>query len=317
MSDAEEDVRAAYRWILGRDADSGGLDHYAERLRSGKLIWPDLRRALLESPEFTQGKASYVAVDIGNDLKAVVDPQEPEFGRHIAAGGGWEPHIVDAIRSNLALGQTFVDVGGNVGIMSFNAAAVVGPTGKVVAFEPNPQNVSAFRRGVIANEFANVTLFPLALSDHRHMIGLTSASNAKVLGDALATQAAEVIQAIPADEILQYEQRLDLIKIDIEGYELPALKGMRQALACHKPKVLCEFNPLCLNAQGGIDARTLADFIYDLTDIVELVEHDGGRTKVRSAASLMALWQERDKAATFAGHLPSGWVHFDLLFQIQ
>lgn len=317
MSDADSDVHAAYQWILGRDADPVGLEHYTARLACGEMAPSDLRRALLESAEFRQGRASYIVVDIGHGLRAVIDPQEPEFGRHIAAGGGWEPHIVDAIRLNLAPGQVFVDVGGNVGIMSFNAASVVGPSGKVIAFEPNPHNVSAFRRGIVANDFPHITVFPLALSDHRHMIGLTSASNAKVLGDAVATQAAEVIQAISADEILKDEARIDLVKIDIEGYELPALKGMQGVLAGHKPKILCEFNPLCLRAQGGIEPSALADFIYELTDKVEIIEHGGGRTVVSSTENLLQLWHQRDEAATRAGHLPAGWVHFDLLFQVR
>jgi hypothetical protein len=149
------------------------------------------------------------------------------------------------------------------------------------------------------------------------MIGLTSASNAKVLGDALATQASDVIQAIPADELLDHEPRVDLIKIDIEGYELPALRGLERTLGRCRPMVLCEFNPLCLRAQGGIDPAQLADFIFGRADAVELVEHDHGRTRVGSADELMRLWHDRDAAATAAGILPPGWVHFDLLFAVR
>jgi len=317
MNDFESEVQTAYRWILGRSADPTGIEHYTGCLRSGSLDSSGLRRSLIESPEFTGGLPGYVVADIGNGLKAVVDPSEPEFGRHIVAGGGWEPHVVEAIRSNLGLGQTFVDIGGNVGVMSFNAAAVVGARGKVIAFEPNPRNVSAFRRGIVANGNNNILLLSLALSDHHHMIGLTSASNAKVLGDASATQVADVVQAVPGDEILEHQSQIDLIKIDIEGYELPALMGLQKTLVRHKPKILCEFNPLCLRAQGGIEPNVLADFLFELTAAVEVVEHDNGRTVVSSSADLMRLWEQRDSAATAAGHLPAGWAHLDLLLSVS
>ncbi len=317
MDVIEDQVRAAYLWILGRHADATGLAGYSEQLRSGALSIEGLRQILLDSAEFREVKPSFVVVEMTNGVKVVVDPQEPEFGRHIVGGGIWEPHIVDAIRSSLSQGATFVDIGGNVGVMSFQAADVVGPTGKVIAFEPNVRNVGAFRRGLVANSYDNVLLFPLALSDHRHMIGLTSASNAKVMGDALATQSADVVQAVAADELLEHEARIDLVKIDIEGFELPALKGMERALRRHKPKILCEFNPLCLRAQGGIDPRLLADYLFTLCSVGHLVEHDGSRTRIDSPNDLMDLWVKRDAEATRQDILPAGWVHFDIMLDMS
>src|ERR1041384_4740673 len=55
--DAEAEVRSAYRWILGRDADPHGLEHYAGLLRSGEVEVADLREILLSSPEFWHGRS--------------------------------------------------------------------------------------------------------------------------------------------------------------------------------------------------------------------------------------------------------------------
>lgn len=317
MSDAETVVRAAYRWILGRDVDPSGMEHYSQRLGSGQLNEDGLRRILIECPEFVDAQASYTVVDMGDGLKVVVDPKEPEFGRYIVADRVWEPHIVDSIRSTLRPGDAFVDIGANVGVMSFNAADVVGPQGKVIGFEPNPRNISAFRRGIVANGFDHVLLYPFAVSDHRAMIGVSSASNGKVIGDAVATQSADVIQAVTADEMLAHEARIDFIKMDIEGYEPQALRGLARTLARHKPKMLCEFNPLCLKQQGLADPEIFAAAIFELTSVVNLVEHDHSRTEVRSASALMSLWEERDEVATRTGQLPAGWVHFDLFFKVE
>lgn len=316
MTDTETVVKGAYRWILGRDADPSGLEHYSQRLRSGEINEESLRRILIDSPEFVDAQTHYAVVDMGDGLQVVVDPTEPEFGRYIFADRIWETHIVEAIRAQLKAGDCFVDVGANVGVMSFNAAQIVGPQGKVIGFEPNPRNISAFRRGIVANGFDNVLLYPFAVSDHREMIGVTSASNGKVIGGAMATQAADVIQAVTVDEILAPEVRIDLVKMDIEGYEPPALRGMMQTLARHKPTMLLEFNPMCLKEQHA-DPSDFAEAIFALTSLVQLVEHDHSRTDVRSAKALMAKWHERDEIATRAGHLPAGWVHFDLLFKVE
>lgn len=317
MEIIEDQVQAAYLWILGRNADEAGLTGYSEQIRSGGLTAGGLRSILLDSEEFAGARPSFVVVDMVHGVKVVVDPREPEFGRHIVGGGIWEPHIVDAIRSHLSPGDTFIDIGGNVGVMSFQAADAVGATGRVIAFEPNMRNVDAFRRGIVANGFDNVLLLPLALSDHRHMIGLTAASNAKVMGDAVATQSADVVQAVAADEMLAGEARIDLVKIDIEGFELPALRGMDRALRRHRPKILCEFNPLCLRAQGGIDPRLLADHLFGLSPVAHLIEHDGSRTEVGSPDELMAIWAARDAEVSGQGILPPGWVHFDILLDMK
>ena len=309
-----EEIAAAYRWILGRPVDARGLEDYRVKIETGVLDLPSLRLALLSSEEFNQSIAqSLVVSDLWDGMKVVVDPAELEFGRHIAEGGGWEPHIANAIKAQLEPGFTFVDIGANVGVMSFTAAAKVGPLGKVIAFEPNVQNASLFKRGMIVNQLENVRLFTFGLSDLPHMVTLTNSSNSKVTGEATALQDHEVIQAIRGDELLLSEQRIDLIKIDVEGFEFRVLQGISGAIEKFKPKILCEFNPLCLKSQGRIDAASVAHHLFSLAPYGDLVEQDETLTRVNSADELMAMWQERDAELTRKGTLPEGWLHFDIL----
>ena len=58
---------------------------------------------------------------------------------------------------------------------------------------------------------------------------------------------------------------MDLIKIDIEGWELPALRGALNVIRRNKPLMLCEFNPLTLRAQGGADPVEFANFVFSHT----------------------------------------------------
>ena len=73
-------------------------------------------------------------VEIAEGLYVSVDAREPEFGTAIAREETWEPHIVETNVANLKQGDTFVDVGSNVGIMPFHAARAVGAKGAVIAY---------------------------------------------------------------------------------------------------------------------------------------------------------------------------------------
>lgn len=311
----EEQVQSAYVWILGRNADATGLSHYARCLEDGSLSHAELRHQLLTSAEHRSEMTSPMVVQMANGVSVVVDALEPEFGVVIAREKVWEPHIVDIIRSSLRPGDTFVDIGGNVGVMSLNAAAVVGPRGKVIAFEPDPTNAAYFLRGVVANGFNNVFLYPLAVSDTQQVLSTSQASNAKIVKTSGPLQTENVVQAVVPDRLLALEQRVNFLKIDIEGYELPALRGCMRTLRKHRPTVLCEFNPLCLKSQGGVDPSELLELIFSTARSVVAVEHLGERTTLGSASEVMALWSERDREATEKGALPPGWLHFDLLFR--
>ncbi len=256
--------------------------------------------------------ANIVRVKMSHGPFVVVDSNEPEFGHVIHRHKTWEPHIVRLITENLRPGDVYVDIGANVGVMSFNAAKAVGPSGKVIAFEPDQANSIRFLQGVIANTFANVVLFSVALSNKPSVFSLTGSSNTYLISPENSNR---LIQAIPGDYVLNSETRIDFIKIDIEGHEPFALKGIAQTLARHTPLVLCEFNPRCLKDHASIDPARFADELFSLTSAIEAIEHDGNRNLVKNAAELMALWQAKNREAVKSGLLPDGMLHFDLLFR--
>ncbi|MGC1303048.1 MAG: FkbM family methyltransferase [Caulobacteraceae bacterium] len=312
-----QDVQNAYKWILGREADPEGLWRYARQLADGDIDQGRLRQILLDSEEFVAGRLRLEKVSMGDDLWVVVDRDDTEFGQTIVAHGTWEPHIVATLRAHLRPGDVFVDIGANVGVMSFNAADQVGPGGKVLSFEPLPRNIAHFLRGVAANRFEHVQLYPFALSDRRRLLTMSAGSNSKASLGADPLQVSQIAQAIPGDSFLLGEPKVDLIKIDIEGHEPAAITGLQRTFARHKPIVLCEFNPLCLRGDGDTEPEVLADQLFDMTDSMTVIEHSNRRCEIGSTMDLMHLWRARDDEAVETGHLPRGWVHFDLLFKVQ
>lgn len=313
--DHRSTVETASRWLLGEVQDPAFTDHFAARLADGSITEDGLRDAFLRSERFARNWRGYTQVELLDGPLVVVETAESEFGHALRANRTWEPHFVPLLDEVLRPGDTAVDIGANVGVMAFRAARRVGPSGRVLAFEPLAANASCLLRGVVANGFGNVVVHQTAATDARRPVFMSLLSNSKVRATQDPLHAHAVVQGLALDDILAHEPRIDFIKLDIEGHEPWALRGARAVMRRHGPWVLCEFNPQMLIEQGA-DVADTARLVFDLTDRVDAVESDGRRNTVTSADDLMALWADRDAASAAAGRLPAGWVHFDLLFKV-
>lgn len=306
------DLAAGYRLVFGRDPDPSGFAAHLSALHKDPWTTRQLHTMLLNSNEYLRGTGSYELVDIGG-VFAYVNTQEPEFGRHIANIKTWEPHIVETITSNLSPGQVFIDVGANVGIMSFKAAQVVGAEGKVIGFEPNEENSRCFLRGVLANGFQGfVRLYNFALSDRSDLFALEGISNTHLIRP---EDGIRLTQSVRGDELLAAEQAVHFIKLDIEGHEPFAMKGLADTIRRHRPMILCEFNPRCLKDHIGIPPDDFADQIFELTREIRVLEYDGKATTLDDARALTKMWALKNEEAVQTGLLPDGMLHFDLLFR--
>ena len=304
------DIHLSYKYILGRKADQYGLENYKLQAARGMTL-DELRKDMISSTEFSSQTVTEgsLVVQVGN-VKIVVDPSEPEFGAVIAHHHTWEPHIMDLIRRHLFTGDTFVDIGANVGVMSMTAADIVGTSGKVLAFEPHPVNIHHFLKGIAANEFSHVKLHGFALSDRQGVFSIVGSSNGYL---ALTDETAYQCVSIPGDCVLLEETKISFVKIDIEGHEPQALIGMSKTIERHKPKILCEFNPRCLKDHIGCPPPDFAQQLFALARSMTVIEHDGRQSECRSAEDLMGMWEVKNTEAVRAGHLPDGMLHFDLL----
>jgi FkbM family methyltransferase len=310
-----EDIVAAYRLVLLRDPDEAGLRNYVKMAKQGRLQLGELLPAFLSSREYaanTVRKDDVVKVHI-DDYFVFVDKSEPEFGKTISEFGNWEPHLGMILREHLRAGDVFVDVGANVGVMSFLAAKLVGPTGKIIAFEPDAENAKMFLRGVLENNFgAFVRLYQFALADRQSLFALEGSSNTYLVDP---DDSQRIVQSVVADEILRVEARIDFIKIDIEGYEPHALSGLRGILAQRRPMVLCEFNPRCLRDHAGKSVELFARELFELSTNICAIEYSGRQNPLTKAEDLIELWRRRNSEAVEANLLPDGMLHFDLLFR--
>lgn len=171
------------------------------------------------------------------------------LGSSAGAGGGAsvyfnmsEPEQTLAFVNTLKTNQVLFDIGANVGYYTIMGARLVGPRGKVFAFEPVVRNLSYLYRHVILNKVSNVTIIPAACSDSvslaRFSAGLNFAMGHLDTHPGNCTTEKFPILSVTVDEVVQKMGVYpDVMKIDVEGAELLVLKGAEATLRDAKTKI--------------------------------------------------------------------------------
>ncbi|MFD2864308.1 FkbM family methyltransferase [Mucilaginibacter antarcticus] len=167
----------------------------------------------------------------------------------ILSQGTYEDEIGKLIQISLKPGYIALDIGANIGLQSLRMSLAVGAHGKVLAFEPLQYLQEKFSKNTQLNRVDNVTLFPFALADAAAEEDFKINTNSwnqgtftlsdKVSGD--ETQRVVIKVADDLNEVKALD-RLDLIKIDVEGFEYNVLRGLNQTLKQHKPRILFEYD---------------------------------------------------------------------------
>jgi FkbM family methyltransferase len=168
--------------------------------------------------------------------------------------GDAEPEVQEALAQLIEPGQTVYDVGANIGFFTILCSRLVGPSGKVYAFEPIPENLLTLRRNIALNKLTNVVVVEQALSASTgtaqmfvspwsafHSLNVDGASKRENHGP----DGGEItVETITLDEFALQQGVLapDLVKLDVEGAELLVLEGMRETLRTVRPLLLVEIH---------------------------------------------------------------------------
>lgn len=176
----------------------------------------------------------------------------------------YEPTETYLLSTLLRPGMIVVDIGANTGYYTVMAASAVGPRGRVIAFEPNPRNLSLLRENVSLNGLSNVvveecaitaapgavTLFLCGINDGDHRIydggddGFYNAGRPRATIEVRATSLDCYVEASGV--------KPDVIKMDVQGAEYVALQGMKRTLvACEDVVLMAEYWPYGLERCGG------------------------------------------------------------------
>ena len=158
-------------------------------------------------------------------------------------------------------GDVVLDIGANMGDLSFNFCQIVGEGGHVYSFEPDGSNFSRLKKNWELNEFNNVTLIQKGIGDNpgsflmeanEHEPGNDGSKRIiSKAGDKLTSE--KSVEIIQLDQWLEDENptKINLVKMDIEGYEFSALKSAAHTLEKHAPILYLELHDVKLKEHGS------------------------------------------------------------------
>lgn len=190
------------------------------------------------------------------------------LGWHIGFFGSYEPELRDIMRAVLPAGGTAIDIGANAGWHTLLMAQRVGARGQVLAVEPNPSVREHLRRNIAVNRLEQIEIVGAALAEAKGTLNFfapdaddPASASGHVVADAVASPDAVRVEASTLD-ILAAERkldRLDLVKIDAEGFEWPILQGAQTSIARFRPYIIFEFDQ-AYAAPGRDSGRLFAEF---------------------------------------------------------
>lgn len=246
------DIFYCFKLLLGRSPHREEWSGHSSR--AGEPL-AEVVRTYLNSGEFkarnllsSQMPENIIQKHNGR-FEVFADPDDPVIGAPIL-DNCYEPEVTRAVESLLAPGDTFLDVGANIGYFSLLASSIVGEHGQVFAIEPNDMNVKLLESSIRSNAMENVTVIQVGASEtigtlmlHSNVgNGTTSAVGRRDLFSS------RTVAGIPIDSLLSDRRKpISLIKIDVEGFEYRALRGSEKLLEKDRPAIVFEFSA------GGID----------------------------------------------------------------
>ena len=169
-----------------------------------------------------------------------------------------EPDTIHFIKEEFSIGGVALDIGANKGIVTYFLGKQAGSSGKVHAFEPQPEMGGQIRRVAASFELEDIVkVYSIGLSDHEETATLY---RGKPGGTANFIKAAKwqtdsvEVEVIPLDSFVERHgiDRIDFIKCDVDGYETQVLNGARKTLEAFGPKVLVEIGEANLTGVAEI-----------------------------------------------------------------
>jgi FkbM family methyltransferase len=230
---------------------------------------------------------TYVAVA---GVRLAIDRADAGVSNQIAAGA-YEPHVAATLDRLLGPGDVFVDVGVNVGYHTVRAARSVGPGGRVVAVEANPENARLIAHTIGVNAMTNVELVPVALSGHRgHVVfGTHIGSNGGFLDAASSSGRGTLVPTFAMDD-LGFEQ-VSVVKIDVEGAEALVIDGASEVIRRDRPSFVMEFSMEMTGRVSQREPRVHLDRFVDWGYSIAVIDRASSVPRqMASVDDLLADW---------------------------
>ena len=191
-------------------------------------------------------------IEVKTGCKLFVLPNDPGISTELIRLQSHEPVTTEFLSKKLKEGMVCLDVGGNIGYYATLESKKVGKSGHVIAVEPSPINFHYLNRNLALQKQENWEIYNLAFGDtdgETNFLVSKFSNLSRIIqkGDKVPFDKFEIIN-LPMKKIDTFLQekrieKLDLIRMDIEGYELSALLGAKETLRKFKPLLQVEIHP--------------------------------------------------------------------------
>ena len=276
----QADILACFRLILGRNPNKEEWPGHSSR--AGEAL-PAVVASYVNSLEFVRRRLQDPAAGVAapevaelEGFRILASPDDLAVGRAVLSGR-YEPEVVAVFRDVLRPGMNVIDIGANIGFFTMLAATLVGPSGSVLAVEPNPRNARMAEASRRLNGFGNVVVLQAAAGRGAGLLAInTSFSNGTtsaieddfVLG-------ADTVACVAVEQMVPPGRRIDLIKLDVEGAEYNALLGCEALIRRDRPVLAFEFGPGQLPGISGVTGEHLLRWVIGLDYRLEVIQFDG------------------------------------------
>ena len=201
----------------------------------------------------------------------------------------WEPESTSVIKNLVKPDDVVLDIGANIGYYTVIMSKIVGKTGKVLAFEPTKHFFDVLRNTVEVNNLTNVQLYDFGLSDKNSESEISIGEHSATIhwikdsdGNSITPLSVEQISLKRLDDIIDSMNidKLDFIKIDVDGHEPAFLDGAWKTLKKYKPTILMEISHRHYRKAGYLawdfyhNLREKGFHIYSEKDMSEYLNED-------------------------------------------
>lgn len=235
------------------------------------------KRTKREKRRFAYGGGNPFVKDIsveGVSFKIILDPvKNSGVDEDITKNGFWEKELSVQFKKYINDDSIFLDIGANIGYHSLFVAAIIKGPGKVYSFEPLPHLCKQLQDSVRLNGFSNIEIcnFGLAEKEGEHTINIrdenTGGSSLLDLHnlEKFKVKDTEKITLKRLDSFLRSDTKVDVVKIDVEGYEFEVLKGGINVLTKDHPVIFMEFSPVFYVQDYVQKPQDLVSFLKNLS----------------------------------------------------
>jgi FkbM family methyltransferase len=229
--------------------------------------------------------------------------------------GSREPDTSRALKMLCKPGHTVFDIGANVGSHALPMASFVGEEGKVYAFEPVPWALNRMKRNLALNNFNNLIVEAIALSDVNEEVEMKFRASFKIGSNSGVGKEGKIdeswwdeceqvkvrMETLDSYVASHHISRIDLIKLDVDGFEGKVIRGARETLKRFGPKIIMEVAPAWTEMRGdqikdilqelkqlgyGFYRETDFEPIRNLSELIDALPPEGGFNLVASVNRL-------------------------------